>query len=337
MKLSLTLFFILLSLSLSAQINPENILGSWVKTKVTHQDGSEVPDNIDVKYYYLKYTFSRGHKLNIAFSYDGYGNAITFSIENDQLLIHSTSSIDNYLKIEKLTSNELVLTQEDEHGLKDPKGLKYFFAPEPIVQKNIVLTPADILHATAGDTVYKRNSKIYPIYKGKQNFDNYLVSAIGEDLSMSGRNGHILASFIVSKLGVADSLKILEGISPDYDKLFAKIFNKEKKNWKPAMLNGKPVSVQRTAYISYVAMSEIQSSDEYSEQANEAYQKSDYKQALYFYDRALEIMPRNIINLYKRAICNINLGKHADACIDLQKLKALGNCNADELIAKYCR
>lgn len=336
MKLSLTFFFILLSLSLSAQINPDNIWGNWVKTKITYPDGIELPDDMDVKYSYVKYCFSRPDKIMISQSFNENSKPLDFGLYLNQLEIHVTPRFSNNLRIEKLTNTELILVQKNPDGSEDQNSFKYYFTAEKTLQNSMIITPNDILSTKAGDTIYKENPKIYAVYKINESFHSYLTDGTRNIVNMDGRTGHFKASFIISKTGIADSLKILESIDPDYDRALTKVFNKAKKSWNPATLNGKPVTVQRVMQISYSTSQQMMPNMEYSAKANEAFAEKDYKTAMHFYDRALESMPGNTENLYRRAICEIALNNQSAACEDLQKIKATGSSTADVLIAKYC-
>jgi tetratricopeptide (TPR) repeat protein len=322
--------------SLFAQINPTNIYGSWVKTKLTFKDGSELPDENILKSTYVKYVFTEPDKMNISQSYQDNGTPFLFEILNDEILIRtSVGSIINQIRIEKLGADTMVLQQRGYNSFDDPNALKYYFTRENAYQKSLKLTASDIYKVAGHDTIYKQNQKVYASYKG-DSFYQYMVTHIGDENFMTGRGGHLAASFIVSKTGVADSLKILESIAADYDKLYVKAFNKTRKDWKPAMLDGKPVSVQMFTEVSYLTFGSAFSADQYTEKANAAFKSGDYTMALYFYDSALEKIPFDKENLYNRGVCKKMLGNMAGACEDWKKLKKLGGSQADELLAKYC-
>jgi TonB-like protein len=72
---------------------------------------------------------------------------------------------------------------------------------------------------------------------------------ISDYQNKSNRNVYFKISFVVSKNGLADDLNILEGADDELNKAFIKVFNKAKKDWKPAMLSGKPVNVQMTMQL----------------------------------------------------------------------------------------
>jgi tetratricopeptide (TPR) repeat protein len=245
-------------------------------------------------------------------------------------------SIINDIRIEELGLEKLILLQKGIGGFDDPTALKYYFIPELTLQKSIQLTPDDIHSITGADTIYKGNPKIYANYKG-ESFYRYLISHIGGGHFMTGKSGHLAASFIVSKSGVADSLKILESFSPEYDKQYAKAFYKARKDWKPAILNGKPVSVQMFQEATYSTSAMMLPANDYSNKANDAFRLKEYDLALYYYDQALKTISYDKENLYNRGICKKMLGNLAGACEDWKKVKELGGKQADALLEKYCR
>ena len=223
-------------------------------------------------------------------------------------------------------------------GFDDPTAWRYTFTSETSYQNSLALKPGDIYAATATDTIYKENTKVYANYQG-DSFQKYIYNSMesGNADYMTGKSGHLVASFIVSKTGVADSLKILESINTDFDKRFTKAFNKAKKDWKPAILNGKYVRVQMFVYLTYGTFGPAFSADQYTKKANTAFKQNDYKAALYYYDQALSNVSFDKENLYNRGVCKKMLGNLPGACEDWKKLKELGGDQADALLEKYCR
>ena len=337
MKYILFVFICLNSHSLFAQINTDTIYGSWVKTKLTYKDGSELPDENILKATYVKYTFTPPDKMNISQGYWQDGPQFIFEILNNEIIIRtSVGSIINQIRILELNGHRMVLQQKGYQGFDDPASLKYTFSRETAFQNALPLNTSDIYAVVAGDTIYKECPKVYADYKG-DGFQKYIYDNVGgKGGDGSGSSGHLAATFIVSKTGIADSLKILEGISPEFDKRFIKTFTKAKKNWKPAVLNGKYVPVQMSVDLNYGAFGPSVSAFEYTGQANSAFKQKDYQGALYFYDQALKNRPADRENLYNRGICKKMLGNLAGACEDWKKIKELGGNEADDLLAKYC-
>jgi len=337
MRYSILLFFCLISHSLFAQVKTDDIWGSWVKTKLTFKDGEELPEENILRSTYVKYTFSKSDQMNISQVYHDKGSQFLFEISNNEIIVKTTAgSPINGFRIEELGLNKMVLLQKGYQGFDDPDALKYTFVRETAFQNSLPLNAGDIYSVTAVDTIYKETPKIYASYN-KGSFQTYLYAQMGASYHSDTIGNHLAASFIVSKNGVADSLKILEGMGPGFDKAFGKAFNKDKNDWKPAVLNGKYVAVQMFVELSYGTFGPAFSASQYTDKANIAFKQQDYRLALYYYDQALKNMPNDKENLYNRGICKKALGNLAGACEDWNKLKELGGKEADDLLLKYCR
>lgn len=224
-------------------------------------------------------------------------------------------------------------------GFDDPDNLTFYFVPEPVYQNGLTLHSDDIFSIHSRDTIYKQCRKIYAKYKG-QSFQKYIYEGIRDQISMDGLAGHLVATFIVSKTGIADSVRILEGIDDEFNKRFIKVFNRSRKDWKPATINEKPVSVQMTVELLYSTSAATIPSYFATQKANEAYKNRDYEVAIYYYDKALQAKPIDKENLYRRGTCKFQLGNKEAACEDWNKAKAIGlgnNIAIDAMIEKYCK
>ncbi|RZK66268.1 MAG: hypothetical protein EOO85_27065, partial [Pedobacter sp.] len=133
---------------------------------------------------------------------------------------------------------------------------------------------------------------------------------------MSTKTGALQDTFIVDEHGRADSLKIIQGINPAYDRAYTKIFYAAKNKWKPATRNGKPVRVLMYQEKKYFVSEEVIPSFFNSQKANKAYQEEEYETALYYYDLALASRPDETSDLYQRGICKQQLGNLIGACED---------------------
>jgi len=342
MKYWYALIFMFFTSTLFAQVKKSSLYGIWVASKLTYADGSGLSDENVLKYSYFKYQFSRPDKLNISTSYDGKGPDNTFEFDGASLQTHSPEGyLLNSFHVEMI-KDTLILVQKSQNDLDEHQALKFYFIPETTYQKSIGLKGSDIYSIKGGYTVYRSSPKIYASYNGNW-FPGEMYAGIKERISMSGRVGHLAAGFIISKTGYADSLKILEGVDDKFDKQFIKVFNQTKRNWKPATLNGKSVSVYTMVDLTY-STSPVMIPTYFSMQkANAAYNDKDYKLALYYYDLALNVKPLNAQpfrkeNLYKRGMCKLCLGNSEGACEDWNMARELGDGGAvDAVIEKYCR
>jgi hypothetical protein len=330
------LLLCLLYYSVSGQIKKNLIYDKWVLSRITYKDGSLLPDENPLKYTYAKYIFSQPDILQHSSIYSERGANYLFEINGNSLVLKSEAGwAMNTLMIEELTEDKLILTQPGLKGYNDPQSLRYEYKRESVYQNSISLTTSDIFSVYHSDTTYKQSPKVYADFNGIS-FQNFLTSNIREGM-MDGIAGHMVASFIVSKNGVADSLKILEGISAGYDKAFIKAFNKGKRMWNAAKLNGKKVNVHMIQEIRYLTGAAALPAYLDSQNANAAFNTQNYDVAIYYLDMALKNVPTDKDNLYKRGICRLKLGNLTGACEDWQTIKKLGGSTADELLAKYCK
>ena len=337
MKYQCILIFMFLSNTLFAQFRKDNIYGSWVVSKITYADGSGLADENVLKYAYIRYRFSPTDKFNASTAYYEQGDENVFEIDGAFLQIRTTQGgLMNSFHVE-VNKDTLILLQKGLDDFNDPNALKFYFIPESNYQNSILLKFNDIYSVDTKDTVYRSSPKMYARFNGNS-FQRFIYAGISDRINMHDRVGHLVAGFIVSKTGYADSVKILEGIDAGFNKQFIKVFNQAKKSWKPAILNGKPVSVYTMVDLRYSTSATAMPAYFSTQKANTAYNDKDYKLALYYYDLALNDEPSEKENLYKRGMCKLFLGVMGGACDDWNKAKALGSNTAiDAVMAKYCK
>lgn len=330
---SLTLF----SYHLHAQINTGNLYNTWVLSKITYKDGSALPDENPLKYTYLKYTFEYPKKFRLSLSFSEKGTERSFEIENGYVQLKSPEgTVVNTQKIEEL-SHKLVLLQAGNEGFDDPASLLYTFIPENVYQAAIKLKARDIQSVFNGDTTYFEGPKIYATYKG-ESFYQFILRGIADHINMSGRAAHFVATFVVSKTGTPDSLKIIENIDAEFDKRFIKVFNQAKKDWEPASLNGKYVNVLMKVEIRYSTSATVIPAYFASQKGLVAYNNKNYDIAEYYYDEALKSDPKDKESLFRRGMCKMLLGNKTGACEDWNAAKTLGgNSVIDAVLEKYCK
>jgi len=311
-------------------------MGSWIAGKISYLSDEELPDENSLKYTYVKYTFSAPDKLNVSGTYYDLGAEHRFELQGNRLLIKSSAGyVMNTLRILESTKDKLVLVSASANGdLESPTALKYTYYPELLIQKNKPLDPDDIFRINGKDTIYRSGQKIYAQFHGPI-YEEYISYELYKK-NINARNAELLATFIVNASGKADSLRIIQGINPKYDKAYTQIFNAAKNKWKPAMHNGKPVSVLMNQRMKYFTSEEMVPNFFHTRTANTAYNNKDYERALYYYDLALETRPEDNESLYRRGICKQMLGNIDGACGDWKKVQSLGSKVADALLAKHC-
>lgn len=337
MKRLLLLILICAAFCVHAQVNSDNIYKTWVVNKMTYKDGSSLPDDNALKFSYIKYTFGYPDKFRFSVAYYEKGAERSFEIKNGYLALKSPEGTTiNTLKIEK-AGDKLVLMQSGREGFDDPTSILFYLVPENVYQDSIQLKPNDIQSVIKGDTIYRQSPKIYASYNG-DSFQRVMYNGMSENLSMDGRHAHFVASFIVTKKGVADSLKILESVDDKFDKRFIKVFNRAKMDWKPGVLNGKYVSVQMKVDLRYSTSETTLPAYFSSRKAIEAYNNKQYDIAEYYYNKALESEPADMELRYKRGMCKMLLGNMGGACEDWNEAKLLGgNSTIDAVLEKFCK
>ena len=111
MKYFLAIPFILLSFTISkAQSNSDKIYKSWVLSKITYRDGTELPDGNSLKYSYIKYIFGYPDKFSSSIAFYEKGTKRSFEVKDGILMLKAPESpVVNTQKIE-LLDDKLVFT-----------------------------------------------------------------------------------------------------------------------------------------------------------------------------------------------------------------------------------
>lgn len=336
MKYLITAILLFSVLQLQAQIDRHQIYGSWVKVKLTDKDGGELPETNQQKYSYAKYTFKSPDILKISTVYYLNGGDLSFELNSGSYISVKlpSGSIINQFKIESL-KDTLILLQRGREGFDDPEAIKYYFVRESDYQKSINLTSEDVYSINGRDTVYRQNPKTYPVFK-EGAFQSYVTKGISEDDIGHKIVGHYMAYFTVYSNGLADSLKVIESLEPEVDKRVLKAFNRSKKNWIPATLNGKPVAVRTYIELRYLTSAMVLPAYDNFTKAREAYNAKDFELALYYLDKALDTNPSDRECLYMRGVCKLVLGNKQAARADWLAAVKLGNApEAEAMLKKY--
>ena len=329
--------FCLCFISSYAQINTDKLYGNWVVSTVTYKDGTPLGDDNPLKYSYLKYRFQYPDKLNVSTAFYERGEDRSFEIKKNFIELKSPEGfVINKLLVKELNSR-LILLQAGYGGFDDPSSLLFTCVSEEEYQKNILLNSNDIQSIYGRDTTFVECPKIYASYKGSS-FQRYIYNGIADRISMDHKVGHLFATFIVSKKGLADSLRIIEGIAPDFDKRFVKVFSQAKNDWTPGILNGKYVNVLMKVDLRYSTSETEIPAYLTGQKALVAYNDKNYSLAEYYYDKALTANPTDKEFLFRRGMCKLFLGNKEGACEDWYKAKSLGSTVAiDAIIEKFCR
>lgn len=329
--------FIALTLSVFASQAQIKLNGSYVATKVTYLSDDELPEVNILKYTYLKYTFSNPNQIHISGVYYEKGNPYLFAIRGNHLFIKSEAgAVINTMKIMENTADKIVLVHSPANGsLEDPWAIKYTLYSEELLQRSMQLSSDDIFSIKGTDTIFKSGQKIFAQFEGPS-FQSYIYEKIRKK-KKDVKNGELLSTFIIDANGRPDSLRIIQGINPNFDAEYIKAFNSARNMWKPANYNGKSVKVLMNQSLKYSNSEQTIPAYFHSQKANAAYINQDYQLALYYYDKALAVRNDDVENLYRRGICKQMLGNLKGACSDWGKIQLMGKNTANALLLKYCQ
>ncbi len=318
--------------------NAQNIFGDWIKTKVSYLDNTELSNNNALKFQYLRYTFEKNDKLFISFAFDSKGTLYNFERKDRIVEIkNSYGYIVNSLMISKISNDELIIVQKGKNEFTDNDCLKYYFIREKDYQNQLTIKSSDILLISKNDTVYKATEKLCAKFLGDKSFYDFCSENIPERNVVMATNNLFIATFIVRKNGLIDSIQVLENINKEFEKQFRKALKKSKKLWLAGELNGNKVDIQMKIKFRFISSNKFLPMYEYSLKGKTAMNNSDFTRALAYFDLALENVPSDYQSLYYKAICEMNLGNKNAACEDLEKVKNFEKMQVDELIEKNCK
>ncbi len=335
-RITICIILSILTSGLKAQINSQLLYNTWVKVKVTYNDDKPLVYSNIFKYSYAKYIFKSDGKAGINTGYLSNAANNTFLINDSAIVISSPGGFEmNRLKILKLTTDELVLEQRGKAGFDQPDALKIYLVSQGAFQRSHKFQSWEFSTIANGDTVYNESPVVYAEFTAANNFQDYVRSQI--QASINQEQGHFMATFIVNKTGKIDSLKIVNGISADHDKLFLKIFAKNQAFWKPALLGGKPVNVKVTVKIDHWGSDMVIPSMRFTEEANSALEAGKFDIALHYYEQSLSYVPTDVTNSYKSALCKLALGRTDGVCEALVQINQSGVMIVDELIGLVCK
>lgn len=311
--------------------------GSYIATKITYLNNEELPEDNILKYTYVKYTFSNIDQISSSGVYYERGTPYLFIINGNYLIVKSKAGIAmNIMKIMESTSDKLVLVSSPaNHLLADPLAIKYTLYNEQFIQDKLPLSPNDIFRIKGTDTTSKSGQKIYAQFQGPS-FQAYIYEQLSKK-KKDVKSGQLLSTFIIDANGHPDSLSIIQGINPKFDAEYIKAFNSSRNMWQAAHYNSNKVKVLMNQELEYLTTEQTLPSYFSSQKANTAYYNKNYELAMYYYDKAIELKPDDVENLYRRGICKQILGNLMGACADWTKIQLMGDKTADELLLKYCK
>ncbi|MNK17176.1 hypothetical protein D3C87_353610 [compost metagenome] len=334
MRYFIFLTLIISTFSATAQVtnvDPNRLLGTWIKTSLTYLNGEELSDANLLKYNFTKYNFKNSNSIWISGHYESEGLENVVEIKGNMIYLRTKADYPiNKFRIHKITTDTLIIYESDESYKENPYALKYTFVAEQHFIDHLPLSQEDIHLVKGTDTIYKASQKIHPKFAGVD-LNDFFSQELGS--KKKPREGVHLVSFIINKQGGIDSLKTIKSMGPKFEEMFEKSFRKTQNMWTPAYLNRKPVSVLRYFRIRYYGSI----GDFFLEQnANANYLEQQFEKALPLLKKVLEIRNDDIDLMYKIGICKFVAGDQTGACEDWNTAKNLGSAAVVPLLQKYC-
>jgi len=340
--------FILIFLPLFsiAQVNEQQLTGTWVKVKARMKDGSRIVDHYGCGMNFIKYNFGADGSLQLGTDPIFEGYKLPHKILGDSLVAGG-----NTWKILGLDNDTLKLSLFAPFGAEDKQIPVYYFVRTMNHSPNTTAT----FSAAIKDSVYQATGELFPQFKG--NFGD-LMTAIG-----LGRydKGTIHASFIIDKKGRVKSPTVLSADSVSAGFAKAVVNGLGGVTWIPAKKNFLPVNtlIQVDIHTSsnaggiismrlnypflpkppYAPLDpdEAEASRQFLNQALTQANNQNFDKALQLLGKCIEIDKVDLNAYYLRAMVYTNMNKRAEACKDWTTLAGLGQVTAMENLAKFCK
>lgn len=153
------------------------------------------------------------------------------------------------------------------------------------------------------------------------------------ELKNPGIEGTELIQFVVTADGNLTDFNVINSLSPKLDEQIIQTLKITSGKWNPAMVDGKPVSMEKEVSITFFLRSEedlIKSAKHYQEKGNEwLFVKENPEKALKFYKQGTILLPNEESLLAMKSYCLYVLGDNEGALKDWERLKILSTRNGD--------
>ena len=218
-KIYIFLFFVAVSFELSAQ-DPLLIKRSWIKTKVENLSKQKMAPNNS----YLRYTFDLS-QVSISFKPAWNEYTQTWKLKGKRLAL----GYDTYDVVE-LTDTSLVIKIDGFSKMS-------FLSEDYISSKAKYLDSIGIFNAMP---LYKASEMITPRYaKGIT-----LKAAIQPPLHGLPKEVTFYLTFIVTERGEIQNIKVIKGVTKEFDNEVVNRLQKTSGSWQPAMYKLKPIQTE---------------------------------------------------------------------------------------------
>ena len=210
--------------------NPMELQKSWIKMSIENLSQVKMdPDTI-----YARYTFDKS-KLYISFypGWDDYKQ--DWSIKKNNLTI----GFDTY-RVDEFTDTSLVIAADGFRKIS-------FLAEEYLAAQEKYL---DSIGVYNGKPLYKANNFITPRYLMGKSLREVLQKSV-ESYGIP-RAKHFLVTFIVTENGEIENIKIVKGITDDFDNKIIQQLRTTSKAWKAARFKSTAIQTEMFFEIKYL-------------------------------------------------------------------------------------
>lgn len=241
---------------LFGQINKDELIGNWVKTRLETVNGEETSGKFGESSQFLRISINENEIYFSITPFDE-GYSLKYKIGHDSILVgfdtFNFADIDAYLPekfyiVEKIGLDKLILrtsykNQDIRYHFQRQLGTKAKLNDSVFLCENDTLVL--IRYLSNGSVSYYTNcsaTRDYfyaePLFKGPVEFGNYLSHGL-KRFARINRNEFskpIKVSFYIDYLGKVSDVELVEGFKEYYDKQLLKLITATDKNWIPNIL-----------------------------------------------------------------------------------------------------
>ncbi len=202
---------------------------------------------------------------------------------------------------------------------------------------------ATFIIKNSGDTLYLIVETMPKFPGGEKAMFEFLGANVKypPEAKANNINGKIYISFVISKEGNIEGIKVLRGVHSILDNEAIRVV-KAMPKWIPGTQEGKPVNVSYNLPINFVLRGVSAPngpnprSSKSQSKGNKFFAKKDFSKAITHYTEAIKWYPNYKNAFYQRAMCYAQLKDMDKACKDWKKCTELGDPRVLDSINKYC-
>lgn len=329
------ILFLALAIFISGNISAQTTLRgelkkNWKKSNITARDGSPYYDE-DI--------------LELDFDMDIYSdeyldlfnsnrvNKYRYRLSSDSIL--SVAGLK--FKIIEISDIKMIVESLDSDGF----DFRITFTPKHLF--DLTYTP-DAYRAKNGEVVFLNSpGKLEPQFISRNMSPmDYIFERFGFP---EYRKGGFVVRFVVTDSGELSGVRVVASSNNRYNDRLVKAVHKTKGMWKPAEFKGQKVNTEveydyNLGYHDRQLTSDVDStqySKMYYDYGMEYYAKGAYKNAGYYFEKAIDFNALNVDAYYKHAEVSFVLRNKEDGCESLMYLILLGQKKAQPLYDLNCK